>query len=180
MVGLSTPCGVVAAWVQSAADEDWTATWNLTHPFTQTGIPLESPYGGYAAGGPADPSNVAYQDETGLSASPWATVTDRTCSFFAFGSSWGTDIGVVTISGTDLGAPIASAIEVRTDAGQWKIDNFSIFVSIEVPELNVPIAPSDLIWFKTPLGTLDEAVLLDGAEIPSTLDEHPTDPDAEG
>ena len=169
---------MVAAWVQAAADADWTATWSLTHPFTQTGIPLDSPNGGYAAGGPADPSNVAYQDETGLSASPWATVTDRTCSFFPFGTSWSTDMGVVTLSGTDLGAPLASAFEVRTDAGQWKIDNFSIFVAVEVPELNVPIAPSDVIWFKTPLGTFDVAVLLDGVAIPSTLDEHPTDLDA--
>ena len=178
IVDLGTPCGVIEAWVQAAAAEDWAASWELTHPFTQTGIPLESPNGGYAAGGPASPSNIAYQDETAQSASFWATVTDPTCTFFPFGSSWDTDIGVVTLSGTELGGLVAGAYEVRTDSGQWKIDNFSIFVSVEVPELNVPIAPTDLIWFKTPLGTLDAAVLLDGAEIPYTLDEHPSDLDS--
>ena len=178
IVDLGTPCGVIEAWVQAAAAEDWATTWDLTHPFTQTGIPLESPNGGYAAGGPASPANVAYQDETAFSAQFWANATDRTCTFFPFGSSWDTDIGVVTLSGTELGELVAGAYEVRTDSGQWKIDNFSIFVSVEVPELNVPVAPNDLIWFKTPLGTLDAAVLLDGAEIPSTLEEHPSDLDA--
>ena len=175
---LATPCAVVEAWIQAAAASDWVTSWSLTHPFTQTGIPLDSPNGGYAAGGVAGPSNALYQDETALSAAFWASVPDRQCSFFAFEPSWDTDTGVVTMTGTYLGGLYGGAYEVRTDGTLWKVDNFHIFIDIEHPELGVPMNVGDALLFKVPLGTFSVAALVDGASLTTTLDEHPSDLDA--
>lgn len=170
-VDLTTPCGVVEGWLAYASIDAWAETWDLTHPFTQAGPPSEDGTSGY---GSLD--NEAYQDETGMTAAT-VGVDLVDCSFADFGTSFGESVGVATVTGNGDAGVAALAVAMRTEAGQWKVDNFAGHVSIVSPDPFGEPEPGERVVFATPLGTFDSLVIVDGTTVTAILVENPVDPE---
>ena len=167
-VDLTTPCGVVEGWLAYASVAAFDRTWALTHPFTQTGSPLEAGAGGYEAF-----DNPVYQDETAMTAA--VVGVDVDCSFAGFGTSFGESVGVVTLAGRSATGPGALGVAVRTDGDQWKVDNFAGHVSIVSPDPFGEPEPDERVVFLTPLGTFDTLLLVDEMVVQAAVVQNPVD-----